>query len=148
MLLRQKISKEKILEYLVKESNNIQNGLYNIEHISLPTKLEKEDYSANLPKVRGTKFAYKKLNLRFRAGSKFWLLYIKDKESDCICYEHYEQIKPFNFKIDWERMLDLNIFMKLKTIFEVIGWGKDLKKLRTKTLLQLIGQKQLVEVLI
>lgn len=82
--------------------------------IAIPTKIEKnlDQYSTNLPKVRGAKYSSRILNETFGKGDKPLLLFCSG-ESDIILFYNDDQSKKLleRVKIDWQKMIERNILM-------------------------------------
>jgi hypothetical protein len=82
--------------------------------IAIPTKIEKdiEEYTTNLPKVRGSKYSTDILGEVFGIGDKPLLLFCTG-ESDIIMFYNDTQASKLleRVKIDWEKMMERNILM-------------------------------------
>ena len=148
-------AEEEIIDYLKSEIKKIFMHEYNYEMISQPVKLEgnAEEYvyktgdkagtPLNLPKLRGVRWSNKFLNTNFTGGTKFYMLWCKHP-NDIICFDYEERLKDVNLILDLEKMIEINIFQKLDTIFEVSNKKHILNKLRLETKNILLGQSSLM----
>jgi DNA polymerase, archaea type len=121
MILRNKDSIY-IIDYVKDMIEHIKKE--NIEDIAIPVKFEKNlnEYPTNIPRVRGARWANENLKTNYNAGSKILMLYTL-KPVDVICFESYRQLKDIEYKVDYALMLNKLIFMKIRKIFEAIGWN-------------------------
>ena len=82
--------------------------------IGIPTKIEKEldEYTTNLPKVRGSEYSGKIIGEVFKAGDKPLLLFTEGS-SDVILFFNDNQAKKLLEKcsINWVKMTERNIVM-------------------------------------
>lgn len=147
-------------EYVKKTIDNMINRKIDLNHIAIPSKLNKaiEKYTitrvdkeghkttkqANRPVIRGVKWSNQNLGLRLREGNKFKLLYITGQTSDVMCFEDETQFKSKNIKIDWLAMTTKNIYQKAKPIYDVLGKMDELDTIMAVTKLKLSGQQTLI----
>jgi DNA polymerase elongation subunit (family B) len=137
MILRDGKTRQEVFNYIEQEINKIRNLDYTYDQIALPTKLEKniDEYEANLPQCRAAKWANKNINTEYSAGSKFMLLYVEDPTTDVIAFDNLYQLARYKVNLDMMKTLDVNIFMKIKKIMEVLGWKRYLDTLWDKYML-------------
>jgi len=131
MILRNN-PKQEIIDYVKDIINNIKTKSYT--DIAIPVKFEKslDEYKTNIPRVRGAKWSNINLNTNYNAGNKVLMLYTKG-ESDCVCFEDDYQmqkvLKEKNIKIDYAKMIDKLIIMKIRRIFETLNWDVEVNKM-------------------
>lgn len=144
MLLKGSL-KEDIYKYVVDKVNSIIESKVSIDDIAIPVKLEKDadEYEVNAPKLRGIKAAERLLGLKFKAGMKFRMIYIKNcGEFDTICFEDQDQLLK-NIKIDYNKMIEKSITQKIKPIFDTMKWDTEYNELLNYAKNKLNGQKTL-----
>jgi len=111
-----------IREYMLEKIREIKTTSYSL--IGIPTKIEKEleEYTTNLPKVRGSEYSSKIINEEFHNGDKPLLLFTEG-ESDIILYYNDKQAERLleRVKIDWEKMIDRNIIKTSHMLLESCG---------------------------
>lgn len=137
--------KEKVVSFVNDTIDDLYAGKVSIEKIALPVKLEvaPEEYKVqNMPRLRGVRAAKKLLNLDFRAGTKFKMLYVIHPQTDTICFEDINQLTT-KFKIDYNKMLDKIVIQKVKPVFEALGWNKEVDDLKNIVKHKVSGQKTL-----
>ncbi len=141
MILKNK-NKEEIIQYVKQVTSEIQSK--SLVDVAIPVKFEKklEDYKTNIPRVRGAKWANKNLNVNYTAGSKVLMLYTLG-ENDAICFEDESQIKPLNIEVDYNKMIEKLIFMKIEKIFNAMKWENDFISLQFSIKNKLNGQLEL-----
>ena len=128
--------KEDVFEFIENKIANIKDQSYT--DIAIPVKFEKplKDYKTNIPRVRGAKLANELFNTNYGAGNKILMLYTKGEKmkKDCICFEEVEQFKRYNFKldIDYDKLIDKLILMKVKRLLIAAGWEDDYDELVDK----------------
>lgn len=132
MILKEE-SKENIVNYIEDIINNIKSKPYT--DIAIPVKFEKglDEYMTNIPRVRAAKWSNRNINTNYGAGNKVLMVYTKE-EPDCICFEENYQLEDINVKIDYEKMIDKLVIMKVRKIFDAIGWKSITNNLVTKYL--------------
>lgn len=133
MLLKKKSSKEAILSYLSTECEYIKSMKYPYKEIAIPTKMGKAQYDSDIYRQRAADWSNQHLGTHFGAGSKFYVLYVKHPQTDVIGFDTDKRL-PKDMIVDWEKMLDVNVFMKTKGIFNVLGWENDMDIVRNKAL--------------
>lgn len=149
------IEKDIILKYIRECTQKLKQQ--SVDMIAIPTKLEKDSYyiekesdgiierkPLNLPRVKAAEFSNRVLGTNFRAGSKFMMIYVNHPETNSIAFDDTKQIEELKKVIDWRKTAQVNIFMKLKTIFEVLGWEADLFRLEEAYYRMLDGQTTLI----
>lgn len=139
-------TKQQAVGYVTKVIGDIVNNNICHSEIALPVKLQTpiEEYKVqNSPKIRGVRWSNKFLGTSFRAGSKFLMIYVKDEDTDVVCFEQVDQLN--NIKIDMVTMVDKVVFQKIKQLFEVLGWGDDYSRLLNSTNNKIRGQTNLLE---
>ena len=146
MILTKK-SQEEIKQYLLDEAMKIYQDKYKATEIGIPSAFNQDEYANNLPRVRGQKWSNKYLDMNIRSGDKPLMLYVtsKNNETDAVCFEYdyqFDEACKLGIKIDKERMIERNIIMPMRTIFEAAGW--DLNKAKTEIFMKLNGQRTLI----
>ena len=113
-----------------------------IELLKLPTKLEKpiEEYKSKTPTIRGVLWSNRYLKTNFRAGNKFYGIYVipnRAINTDFICFENLEQLKNSwcwdNIQIDFEKYIDM-LYTKLSFILEPAGLNEYNEKKKNELL--------------
>ena len=132
MVLRKKLTEQEVATYVKGLIDKIRAGKISVERIALPTKLNKavEDYTSNLPKIRGVQWSNKHLGTNFHAGTKFLMVYVKNPRTDTVCFDDEDQLKDAKIEIDWETMVDKVVKQKIKKLFELLDW--DFERLTSK----------------
>ncbi|MEM5866356.1 MAG: DNA-directed DNA polymerase [Candidatus Aenigmatarchaeota archaeon] len=132
---------EKLVEFVREEVKRVKEGKISYEDIALPKGVRKGfgSYKANTPWVRAVQYSNKYLGTNFQPGDKVKLLWIKDvrgkfPKTDVIAFYDGLYI-PDEFVVDWEKMLEVNVFMKLERLFEALGF--DFRKVLFKSDLRL-----------
>jgi len=116
--------KDKIYDWIKNEINNFQKQ--NLIDISLPCKLAKspEEYK-NIPiSVRALKNTP---NFKHKIGDAFYYIFMEGKdttEKEMVMALSEDQLDHINKEnVDWQKMLERNIIMKLSVIFEAMKWN-------------------------
>lgn len=97
-----------------------------IEEIALRRGISKSfsKYSVKPPHIRGSLLANMYLGTNIRPGDKVKMLYVKRlpgvPKTDVICFENIKQI-PEGTEIDWQRMIEVSLKMKIEPILDVFG---------------------------
>jgi len=127
-------SKEEIMNYIQSIIDELPNQP--LEDIAIPVKFEKnpEEYKTNIPRVRGAKYARKVLGVNYCAGNKVLMLYIRDKDSDCICFEDSSQFQKAHYspEIDYDKLIEKLILMKVRRLLVAAGWEDEYNALMEK----------------
>lgn len=142
------LEEEEIGKILLHIKNKLINlKTYPLKKLALPTKIEKMSYVSNLPRLRAYKFSNRILNTNYSAGSKFFMIYVEHPQTDVLGFDDELQLqdKGIPIALNWKRTAELNIFMKLRKIFDVIGHREELDKLETEYDLQLQNQHTLIK---
>lgn len=130
-------------KYVLNEAKKIMRLEYDYEKIAIPSKLEKDisKYGITAPRLRGATWSNENLNTNYSAGDKFLMLWVdKNKmKTDAICFDNLLQLEKLDIHLDMDKMLDVTIFMKLRTIMEALGREGELELLK----MRLKGQKSL-----
>lgn len=150
-MVLEKEDKDKIFDYIYRQSKlMMMNNDY--VNIAIPTKLEKnvKEYVGNLPRCRAATAGNKILKKNFKGGSKYYMLHVRHSKTDVIGFEENEEFEQFlktdkYAKINWEYMLQRNIFMKLTTIMEAVGWIQELRECHQNIIFEMNGQTRLTE---
>ena len=134
--------KSKVKEYVQKEVKKFKNKKYQYEDIAIPRGLTNEPhkYKTTSPWIRGCIYAQNYLNLKFKIGDKARLLYIKQMPPRLpstyeLCFFSNHEV-PKGITIDWNKMIEKSVNMKLERIFEAVGWDVDEMLGRNKSLLE------------
>lgn len=121
-------NKENIIQYIKDKIEEMKNA--DIREISLPVKVNKklEDYKTT-PKWQIPLEETQKLIPEFQQliGNRFFIIYCKNVEKLALSNKYYDHIKRDN--IDWDAMLERNIFNLIVPIFKGLNWNEDLLKL-------------------
>ena len=144
MLLKKK-EMDEIYTLIIDIGINIVQGKYKPSELAIPSKLEKLQYEMDLPRIRAKEWAKKTLGLNFVVGTKFLVLYTDEKQMgfDVMGFQFDEQIQHIKIKLNIDKNLDVNIFMKLNTIFESLGKLKEVELLKQKVYDRIAGQQYL-----
>jgi DNA polymerase I len=127
MILHKK-SKDEIINFLRECVKKIKNNEIPIYEIGIPKLITKSfnEYKSNTPWVRGSLYSNKYLFSNFGVGSKVKLIYVKSTgrypRTDVICFDDEMKI-PEDFKIDSDKMIELNIIQKISRIFNAFNWN-------------------------
>jgi DNA polymerase I len=123
--IHQKEAKEKIFEWIKTEINNFK--AQKLQDIAFPCKIAKapEEYK-NIPIfVRAIKNT-PNLSFNPKVGDNFYYVYMEGKDEDkkdmVMAFDEENFSHVLREEIDWQRMLERNIIMKLDVIFEAMGW--------------------------
>ena len=133
-----------VKEYMIEEALKVNRDDFKAIDIGLPAVINQAEYVSNLPKVRGLKWSNKYLNTNFKMGDKPLMVYVKHKDTDVICFEYdyqFDEACKLGVVIDKERMIERNIIMPMRTIFEAAGW--ELNKVKDEIFMKLKGQRTL-----
>lgn len=121
MLLHDESDKA-VQDYLLSRIREMKQSSFSL--IGIPTKIEKnlEEYTTNLPKVRGTGYSSKILNEKFVIGDKPLLLFTRGL-SDVILFFNDTQAHKLlgSLIVDWEKMIDRNIILPTQMLLESDG---------------------------
>ncbi len=119
----------KIFDYIGEEIRKVREGRYSYEIIAIPKGIRKEfnRYKANSPWLRGVLYSNKHLQTNFQPGDKVKLLWIKRVKgkyppTDVIAFVDGLYI-PDEFEVDWDKMLEVNVYYKIRNLFEDFGWN-------------------------
>ena len=122
------IDKSKVQKYLQDEIKKFKGIEYELEEIAIPRGLTNspEKYKITSPWIRGCLYSQSYLNLKFEAGDKVRLLYIKSMPTKYpstgeLCFFNNHEV-PKGVEIDWDKMIDKCVVMKLDTILASVGW--------------------------
>ena len=137
---------DEVKEYMLEEAIKVNKNDFKSIDIGLPAVINQAEYVSNLPKVRGMKWSNKYLKTNFKIGDKPLLIYVKSKnnETDSILFEYdyqFDEACKLGIEIDKERMIDRNIIMPMRTIFEAAGWNLD--KVKAEIFMKISGQQTL-----
>ena len=122
-----------------------------IELLKLPTKLEKpiEEYKANTPTIRGVLWSNRYLKTNFRAGNKFFGIYVKSNSKineNFVCFENISQLKNSEYwealQIDLEKYIDM-LYTKLSFVLEPAGLNEYNEKKKNELLNEIRWQNGL-----
>lgn len=123
--------------YVEALKTDIKDGKYSIIDIALPKGFSKkiDKYTTNTPWVRGLNYSNNNLKTKFDEHSDVAIVYVKgvpegkdNTDVVSISIDDWDYIK--DFIIDWEKMFEKAIDMKVEKIYEIMSWAD----LRQKTL--------------
>jgi DNA polymerase I len=129
MILHKK-PKIEIINFLQNCVKKIKNNEISIYEIGIPKLITKSfnEYKSNTPWIRGSLYSNKYLFSNFDVGSKVKLVYVKSTgrypATDVICFDDEMKI-PEDFKVDTDKMIELNIIQKISRIFSSFNWSID-----------------------
>jgi DNA polymerase I len=129
-------------ELIFKEIDKIKNPT-DYEYLAIPVRLGKSKYQNDIPKQRAVNYAKQFLGLNFLVGMKPLLIYIDNKDSDCICFEVNSQLENKEIKLNVKKMVERNIFLPLESILTIWRGEEYWEKLKLRILNLLNGQKEL-----
>jgi DNA polymerase I len=122
-------SEKEVVDYIKMEVKKIKNGEYSIEQIAIPKGISKktDDYDTNVAHIRAVKYSNQYLGTNFMTGDKPKVLWIKDvrgnyPKTDIVCIEEGMEL-PKEFIVDRDAMAEKIVHMKIRSIFENIGWS-------------------------
>ena len=118
-------SKEEILVFIRKSIEDMKKA--DIRNISLPVKINKnvEDYKTTPKWLKPLEETQKLVPQFYKSiGDRFYIIYCKNVEKLALDKKYYKHIK-YN-DIDWNMMLERNIFNLLVPIFKGLNWETDL----------------------
>lgn len=120
--------KEKIKNYIRNEIKKFKGKKYKYEEMAIPRGLTNEPhkYTSTSPWIRGCIYSQNYLNLKFNKGDKVKLLYIKQMPPRLpptpeLCFFNNHEV-PRGVEIDFDKMIEKGVIMKLDTILETVGW--------------------------
>ncbi|MAH51938.1 hypothetical protein CMI37_39335 [Candidatus Pacearchaeota archaeon] len=133
MMLRKKNMSE-IYEWIIQIGKDIVGGKYKWSELAVPSKLEKANYAMSLPRTRAAEWANRELKVDFSLGSKFLVLYVNEDimKTDVVGFDNDEQLKHLNIRLNIDKILDVNLFMKLNTIFTSLDKLTDVDMLKKR----------------
>lgn len=120
--------KEIILSYIKNQIEDMKQA--NIKDIALPVKINKkvEDYKTTPKWLKPLEEAQKLVpEFNKTIGDRFYIIYCKSVEKIALGNKYYEHIKRED--IDWNAMLEKNIFNILVPIFKGLNWSIELLEL-------------------
>lgn len=100
-------------------------GDVDYDELGIPVSISKplDEYTTNLPQVRGARIANEKLGANIGQGSRVKLLYLKQPNplgTDVIAFEDAD-ILPTDLPVDFELMFQKVIYAKLEPFLRVVG---------------------------
>lgn len=110
--------------------------------LAIPTKIEKnlDEYTTNLPKKRGASYSSKIIGESFYVGDKPLLLFTQGESDVILFFKNYQaELLLKRVKINWNKMIERNIFLVSDLLLENCGMNKVLECLRVVS----TGQKTL-----
>jgi len=106
---------------------DIRSGKCSAGEIGIPQRLNKDprDYKSKVPKLRGIEYANKYLGTTIMVGDKPKMVYVKSTgpkypPTDVVCFIDGDAI-PNDFCIDYDKMIQKVIKLKLERILEAAG---------------------------
>jgi DNA polymerase I len=117
---------EGLAEYLRKVIDDMLRGRYSLREIAIPKKINKpfEAYKVKPDFVRGALYAIRYLKADIRPGDQVRMIYVKRvpgyPATDVICFTD-ESILPKGLEIDWKKMVDRVVRMKVEDLLDAIG---------------------------
>lgn len=125
IILREDTTEDDIRKYILKGIEEFKKQP--LEDIALRKGLNKElhEYSANQDFVRAAYLANRYLGCRFKKGDKVKYVYVRSVRglpvsTDVIGFEYEGQIKD-KVVIDWDKMIEKQIYEKIDDILKVLG---------------------------
>jgi len=134
-------TKQDILKYVYSEVDKFLRGEYDYEVIGIPKAITRDpdEYAVDNPWIRGIRYSEKHIR-GYQFSPKPYLLYVKDSETDVICFDSSSQV-PQTMLIDWEKMLRSTALNVLKNVFPTLGI--DVRELEYYIQNKCTGQKRL-----
>ncbi len=130
-MIMSEVDKEKIKTFIQNEIKKFKDNKYSYEDIAIPRGLSNEPhkYTTTSPWIRGCIYSQNYLKLKFEAGDKARLLYIKQMpprlpQTYELCFHNGHEI-PKGITIDIDKMLEKGVYKKLERIFELVDWNID-----------------------
>lgn len=117
---------------IVKKYYQMLKESKNIDDFKIPSKLEKSqsEYKANTPSVRASLWSNKKLNTNFRAGTKYYIIWVKktkEIDTDVIAFDDESQLKGLNYEIDKSKYIE-DLYNKIDNLIRGIRLFKDINE--------------------
>ena len=115
-----------IIDYIKSEIRKILNNEYPFEYIGIPKAISKDidDYKVTNPWIRGIKYSQKNIN-GFVFSGKPYLLYIKNLNTDVVCFNNENELPP-DIKLDYDKFLDVSVIKILSKILKVLEIPEDI----------------------
>jgi len=124
MILDENVTEDEIRKYVKQSFEEFKTK--SLEEICMRKGLSKDlhEYESKQDYVRAAIYANKYLGCNFKKGSKVKYVYIKSAKGipvkDVIGFEHEKQIKD-KVVIDWDRMIEKQLYEPIKDILKQIG---------------------------
>lgn len=142
-MIMDKKSEEDVVKYLKDIETKMRDGDYTDEEIGFPKGIKKELVEYNPPQaiIKGATYSNKHFGTHFGGGTKPKFVYIKpdpditvsmklfNKKTNEYFVKDYilesitfDKVRPGDFEIDWNTMVEKTIVAKVKKIFDSVGW--------------------------
>lgn len=121
------IGKDDLTQWLRQRIKNVRENVYTIEELGIPTPLNRpiNEYTSNLPVVRGVDYSNSELGLDIQVGEKVKLIYVKGNDkTDVIAFRELKEL-PKGIVIDYTKHIDESVKKKMDKIFSSLGWSMD-----------------------
>lgn len=124
------ILKDEDIDLTLNKYYSILKNSKDINLFKISSKLEKQqnEYIANIPVKRATLWSNEKLKTKFRGGTKFYIMYVKENKdcnTDVIAFEDENQLKNLNIEINKEKYFE-DLHSKLDNLVRGIPKLKNL----------------------
>jgi len=127
--------KQEIDDYIKKFLYDVEHNIP-IEEIAIPIGINKELESyANTIHARASRNANKLHNAQIKKGDKIKYVYVEHTNIDVIAFKEY--MHP-NYKINYKKMKERLVHMKIKPIYNSLGWNYNLEDSEKRTLQEFI----------
>lgn len=133
--------KNDIVKYITNLADDITQRRIPLEDVAIPVKFNTDpsEYSIqNTPKIRAAIHKQKTTGFGIGAGQKVLMLYVKHPKTSVIVFEDVSEAD--GYEVDYLTLLEKDIYQKIKSIFETVGWNKEL--LQVENYCNNLGNKQ------
>lgn len=123
LILKKESTKQNIIDYIIAEIKNIHQ--VPLLELSVPCCIQKplDQYKVKTITIR----ALRASKLTKKIGERFWYTFVNNPENNVLAIDANNV--PNVDQIDWNALVDRNIFKKIQNIFEALGWQEDYLKL-------------------
>ena len=123
---KKSVIREEVFNYVRTEIQNIRNKKYKVEDIAFPTSISKpaSEYKVKTMGVRASENSMM-IGKSYKPGDKPLLVFLKKiphgyPPMDVILIDEEKDL-PVGFEVDYDRMIDKSIRMKVEDIIEQVG---------------------------
>jgi DNA polymerase elongation subunit (family B) len=127
---KKEVIREEVFNYVRTEILNIRNKKYKVEDIAFPTSISKpaSEYKVKTMGVRASENSMM-IGKSYKPGDKPLLVFLKKiphgyPPMDVILIDEEKDL-PVGFEVDYDRMIDKSIRMKVEDIIEQVGLSFD-----------------------